>query len=76
MGDEACTAIASLTVRVTVDVAVAIGHAMVTRLVKRGSSGMTVDFISRSCSGLSVYCAVGITQCALMGDEACTAIPP
>ena len=33
MGDEACTAIASLTVRVTVDVAVAFGHEMVTRRV-------------------------------------------
>ena len=33
MGDGACTAIASLTVRVTVDVAVAVGHLMVTRYV-------------------------------------------
>jgi hypothetical protein len=33
MGDEPCTAIASLTVRVTVDVAVAVGHLMVTRCV-------------------------------------------
>ena len=33
MGDEPCTAIASLTVRVTVDTAVAVGHEMVTRCV-------------------------------------------
>ena len=33
MGDVASTAIASLTVRVTIVVAVAVGHAMVTRRV-------------------------------------------
>ena len=33
MDDEPCTAIASLTVRVTIDVAVAVGHEMVTRRV-------------------------------------------
>jgi len=33
MGDEPCTAIASLTVRVSIDVMVAVGHEMVTRCV-------------------------------------------
>ena len=32
-GDGACTVIASLTVRVTVDTAVAVGHEMVSRCV-------------------------------------------
>ena len=40
MGDGACTAIASLTVRVTVDVAVAVGHAMVARRVSEEAAAI------------------------------------
>jgi hypothetical protein len=55
MGDEACTAASSLTVRVTIEMRSGRRPRNGNPTRQRGSSGLMVDFISCSYRGLSVY---------------------
>jgi len=73
MGDEACTAASSLTVRVTIEMRSGRWPCNGNPKCKRGSSGLMADFISRRYRGLSIYGVVYLTRSVRMSDDACTA---
>jgi hypothetical protein len=66
----------SLTVRVTIGVSGGRWPRDGNPTRQRGSSGLMVDFISRSCRGHNGLLSVGIRQSARVDDWPCTAIPP